>query len=75
MSSLHTLQATHLVKHYRGRPVVNGVTLQAQSGQVVGLLGPNGAGKTTSFYMCVGLVSPDAGRIELDGREITREPM
>ena len=68
---MSTLQVRDLVKRYRGRNVVNGVSMAIDSGEVVGLLGPNGAGKTTSFYMVVGLVPADAGRIELDGRDIT----
>ena len=68
---MSTLQAQDLVKRYRGRNVVNGVSMTIDSGEVVGLLGPNGAGKTTSFYMVVGLVPADAGRIALDGTDIT----
>ncbi|OSM01630.1 putative ABC transporter [Magnetofaba australis IT-1] len=67
--------ADHLVKRYRARQVVDGVSIDVRPGEVVGLLGPNGAGKTTTFYMFVGLVGPDAGRIVLDGREITRDPV
>jgi lipopolysaccharide export system ATP-binding protein len=70
-----TLSARGLAKSYRRRRVVADVDLAVDSGEVVGLLGPNGAGKTTSFYMIVGLVGADAGRIELDGAEITMEPM
>jgi len=69
------LNITDLVKAYGGRRVVNGVTLEVQSGQVVGLLGPNGAGKTTCFYMIIGLVKPEGGHIYLDGQEITGYPM
>jgi lipopolysaccharide export system ATP-binding protein len=64
-----------LGKSYRGRRVVNGVRLSVESGRVVGLLGPNGAGKTTTFYMAVGLIRPDAGRVVLDGDDITGLPM
>jgi lipopolysaccharide export system ATP-binding protein len=64
-----------LVKIYRGRRVVNGVSLEIKQGEIVGLLGPNGAGKTTSFYMIVGLVRPNGGRVTLDGKEITHTPM
>ena len=70
-----TLSTDDIAKSYRGRRVVNGVTLHINQGEVVGLLGPNGAGKTTSFYMIVGLVKPDAGRILVDGLEITDVPM
>ena len=64
-----------LVKAYRGRRVVNDVSIALQQGEIVGLLGPNGAGKTTTFYMFTGLVRPDQGSIRLDGRDITAEPM
>lgn len=70
-----TLEARALAKTYRRRAVVNGVDLSVDAGEVVGLLGPNGAGKTTSFYMIVGLVGADAGRILLDGEDITHRPM
>jgi lipopolysaccharide export system ATP-binding protein len=64
-----------LTKSYRGRPVIRDISLQIQSGEVVGLLGPNGAGKTTTFYCVVGLVQPDAGRILLGGHDVSRLPM
>ena len=70
-----TLSVHELVKIYRSRRVVNKVSLGVESGQVIGLLGPNGAGKTTTFYMTVGLVKPDSGRIFLDDVEITEYPM
>jgi lipopolysaccharide export system ATP-binding protein len=70
-----TLTATHLVKRYNRRNVVDGVSLNMNSGEIVGLLGPNGAGKTTSFYMIVGLIGPDQGNIHLDDRDITHLPM
>ena len=69
------LTAKGLRKHYRQREVVADFGLTLDAGEVVGLLGPNGAGKTTCFYMIVGLVAADAGKIELDGRDITAEPM
>jgi lipopolysaccharide export system ATP-binding protein len=69
------LEAEGLTKVYRGRKVVNNVALRLQQGEIVGLLGPNGAGKTTTFYMIVGLIQPDAGRILLDGKDITKLPM
>jgi len=72
---MSTLRAQDLAKRYKGRDVVHGVSLEISSGEVVGLLGPNGAGKTTSFYMVVGLVSADAGRITLDDTDITSLPM
>ena len=71
----HVLAARQLVKRYGGRAVVDGVSLEVRSGEVVGLLGPNGAGKTTTFYLVVGLVRPDAGQILLDGRDITGLPV
>ncbi len=69
------LSAEALVKRYRGRAVVNGVSLRVERGEIVGLLGPNGAGKTTTFYMIVGLVRPDAGTVALDGHALTRFPV
>src|SRR4026209_2770683 len=64
-----------LTKAYGGRTVVKGVNLAVTSGEIVGLLGPNGAGKTTTFYMTVGLTAPDSGRVELDGQDVTDNPM
>ncbi|HVP51964.1 MAG TPA: LPS export ABC transporter ATP-binding protein [Terriglobales bacterium] len=72
---MQTLATDEISKSYRGRRVVNGVTLNISRGEVVGLLGPNGAGKTTSFYMIVGLAPPDTGRVLLDGDDITDVPM
>ena len=69
------LRAQELTKVFRRRTVVRGASLDVAGGEVVGLLGPNGAGKTTCFYMVVGLVQADDGRIELDGEDITRLPM
>jgi lipopolysaccharide export system ATP-binding protein len=73
--SQSVLRASHLRKSYRGRVVVEDLSLQVESGEIVGLLGPNGAGKTTSFYMIVGLVSADAGAITLNDADITGMPM
>jgi lipopolysaccharide export system ATP-binding protein len=70
-----TLGTFDLTKSYGGRTVVRGVNLNVTSGEIVGLLGPNGAGKTTTFYMTVGLTAPDSGRVELDGRDVTADPM
>ncbi len=70
-----TLRAENLAKRYGKRPVINDVSLQVASGQIVGLLGPNGAGKTTCFYMIVGLVPQDGGRVLIDNDEITHLPM
>jgi lipopolysaccharide export system ATP-binding protein len=72
---MQTLATEEIGKSYKGRRVVNGVSLHVSQGEVVGLLGPNGAGKTTSFYMIVGLTPPDTGRILLDGADITTVPM
>ncbi|HCU10641.1 MAG TPA: LPS export ABC transporter ATP-binding protein [Gemmatimonadetes bacterium] len=69
------LDAEGLTKVYRARKVVNNVALHLQQGEIVGLLGPNGAGKTTTFYMIVGLIPPDSGRILVDGKDITKLPM
>jgi lipopolysaccharide export system ATP-binding protein len=69
------LRTQNLVKVYRGRRVVDGVSIEMSTGEIVGLLGPNGAGKTTTFYMIVGLVHPNEGRVWLDEREITHLPM
>lgn len=69
------LRTENLVKKYKNRTVVKGVSFQVERGEIVGLLGPNGAGKTTSFYMIVGLIVPNEGRIFLDEEEITKEPM
>lgn len=69
------LLARHLAKAYKGRTVVRDVSISVESGSIVGLLGPNGAGKTTCFYMIVGLIDADAGRILIDDRDITAMPM
>ena len=69
------LSATDLVKSYNGRTVVKKVSIEVNQGEIVGLLGPNGAGKTTSFYMIVGLIKPNNGKITLDGKDITKEAM
>ena len=76
---MHKLYCKNLVKMYDGRSVVNGVSFDVASGEIVGLLGPNGAGKTTSFYMAVGLIKPDGGEVIIDNngtvKNITGEPM
>ncbi len=69
------LSANNIIKQYGNRIVVNGVSFEVNQGEIVGLLGPNGAGKTTSFYMVVGLVTPDSGEILLEQQNITKEPM
>jgi lipopolysaccharide export system ATP-binding protein len=69
------LRTENLVKRYRGRTVVNQVSVEVSQGEIVGLLGPNGAGKTTTFYMTVGMIRPDEGKIFLDATEITHMPM
>ena len=69
------LSAENIEKSYKGRKVVKGISIAVEQGEIVGLLGPNGAGKTTSFYMIVGLIKPQAGRILLDNTEITTYPM
>src|SRR5437867_9183545 len=78
MSESHNAAILHtegLVKIYGGRRVVDGVDINVQRGEVVGLLGPNGAGKTTAFYITVGLVKPNEGRVFFDGKEVTHLPM
>jgi lipopolysaccharide export system ATP-binding protein len=72
---MQTLETVEISKSYRGRRVVNDVSVHVSRGEIVGLLGPNGAGKTTSFYMVVGLISPDSGRVLLDGIDLTGMPM
>src|SRR5215203_1781082 len=72
---MSTLRTHALTKSYGGRTVVRGVSIEVASGEIVGLLGPNGAGKTTTFYMTVGLTAPDAGRVVLDGEDVTGAPM
>jgi lipopolysaccharide export system ATP-binding protein len=72
---MNTLNATHLSKKYKARQVVKNVSLQLKRGEIVGLLGPNGAGKTTSFYMIVGLIAADGGKISFDDTDITLLPV
>jgi lipopolysaccharide export system ATP-binding protein len=72
---MSTLKAEGLTKSYGGRVVVKGVDVEVSSGEIVGLLGPNGAGKTTTFGMVVGLTAPDAGRVTLDGQDVTHDAM
>jgi lipopolysaccharide export system ATP-binding protein len=69
------LAGCDLTKSFRGRRVVNDVSVQLKQGEIVGLLGPNGAGKTTTFYLLTGLIRPEAGRVTLDGRDLTKDPM
>ena len=69
------MEATGLIKAYRGRTVVNSVNIHVNRGEIVGLLGPNGAGKTTSFYMIMGLIKPDSGKVMFNGLDISQEPM
>ena len=69
------LVTEQLVKIYGGRAVVNGINIKVRAGEIVGLLGPNGAGKTTSFYMIVGLVRPNSGRVVFSGTDVTNYPM
>jgi len=71
----HVIRTDNLVKKYKNRTVVNEVSINFTQGEIVGLLGPNGAGKTTSFYMIVGLIKPYSGRIFLDDKDISEEPM
>jgi len=74
-TSAALLTTEKLVKEYKGRRVVNGVSIHVNAGEIVGLLGPNGAGKTTSFNMVVGVVKPDTGKVRFLGKDITRQPM
>ena len=69
------ITAKNIVKTYRNRRVVDGISLDVKQGEIVGLLGPNGAGKTTSFYMMVGLVKPNEGHVYLDDEDVTDQPM
>ena len=72
---MKTLKAANLAKSYDGRQIVKDVSMEVQSGQIVGLLGPNGAGKTTCFYMIVNLVQADKGTVSIDGQDISHLPM
>lgn len=72
---VHTLRAENLVKRFGSRTVVSGVSFDVNTNEIVGLMGPNGAGKTTSFYMVVGLIAPNAGKIFIDNTEITHLPI
>ncbi len=75
MVKKHTLEVQNLVKTYGGRRVVNELSFNVDEGEVVGLLGPNGAGKTTAFYMTVGLIRPEKGKVIFNGEDVTRVPM
>lgn len=72
---MHVLKTENLIKSYKGRTVVRGISLEVKQNEIVGLLGPNGAGKTTTFYMVVGLTPPDSGEVFLDESEVTDLPM
>jgi len=72
---MKTLRAENLAKSYKGRKVVSNASMEVNSGEIIGLLGPNGAGKTTSFYMIIGLVKADAGRVFIDDEDVSRAPM
>ena len=72
---MHSLEVRELKKSYNGKPVVSDISLNINSGEIVGLLGPNGAGKTTTFYMILGLITPDSGAISLDGENLNNSPM
>ncbi|MEW5923791.1 MAG: LPS export ABC transporter ATP-binding protein [Candidatus Zixiibacteriota bacterium] len=72
---MNKLSSTNLIKKYKGRAVVNGVSVEVNPGEVVGLLGPNGAGKTTTFYMIIGFIRPNAGNVNIGEKDITRLPM
>jgi lipopolysaccharide export system ATP-binding protein len=72
---MHSLEVADLKKTYGGKPVVSDISLNISSGEIVGLLGPNGAGKTTTFYMILGLIDPDSGKIHLDGENLNGSPM
>src|SRR5579862_523855 len=72
---MQTLSTVEITKSYKGRKVVDDISLKISQGEVVGLLGPNGAGKTTTFYIIVGLTNPDSGQVQLDGVDITNFPM
>lgn len=75
LPEIHRLEARHLSKSYKKRPVLRDVSLYVEKGEAVALLGPNGAGKTTSFYIMTGLIAPDGGQIFLNGEDVTRLPM
>ena len=71
----HILEAKHLAKHIKKTKIVNDVSIEVRSGEVVGLLGPNGAGKTTTFYMICGLLQPSSGEVLLDGKNLANYPL
>ena len=75
MNMKHVLRVNNLTKTYHGKRIVDNLSLSVQSGEIVGLLGPNGAGKTTTFYMIIGIINPEKGKVYLDDEDITSQPM
>ena len=75
MNMKHVLRVDNLTKTYHGKRIVDNLSLSVQSGEIVGLLGPNGAGKTTTFYMIIGIINPEKGKVYLDDEDITSQPM
>lgn len=75
MAEVSVLSSENLVKKYKQRTVVKNVSIEVRQGEIVGLLGPNGAGKTTSFYMIVGMIQPNSGKVMIDGKDITGKAM
>jgi len=75
MNMKHVLRVDNLTKTYHGKRIVDNLSLSVQSGEIVGLLGPNGAGKTTTFYMIIGIINPEKGKVYLDDEDITSQPL